>query len=173
MKTLITILLLSAFISCNNTRSGKQTGSDKLGLDTTTDIYAVTGEDTAMNSAINKALNTLNEFDNALISKKSSLTNFAIKKRFKTPDGGGEHMWIAGIKLLNNSYHGFINNDADKTTEVKYGDSVIVRKDEITDWMYLENNVLRGGYTIRAIRDKMSPGDRIKMDQEMGFTIED
>ena len=75
------------------------------------------------------------------------------------------------LKMEN--YKGYVNNDAGKTTEVKYGDTVIVSKDEITDWMYLDNNVLRGGYTIRAIRNRLSKKGRMEMDESLGFRIED
>jgi len=82
-------------------------------------------------------------------------------------------MWIADVKFSNGNYRGIVNNDAEKTKEVKYGDTVIVHRDEISDWMYLENNVLRGGYTIRSVRNRLNKEDRIKMDKELGFKIED
>ena len=172
MKLIKLLALLPFFWACSNNQSSKTTSS-KLGLDTTADTYSVTADDTSMNSAISKAKNTINEFDRALQSDNSSYSDFAIKKRYKTSDGGGEHMWIAGIILVNGNYKGFVNNDAEKTAEVKYGDTVLVRKDEITDWMYLDNNVLRGGYTIREIRYQMSKEEKIKMDKELGFKIED
>ena len=142
-------------------------------MDTTTDTYSVTAEDLSMNVAINNAKKTIEQFDQALKSNSSAYTDFAVKKKYKTADGGGEHMWIAVINLINGNYKGFVNNDAEKTNEVKYGDTVIVRKEEITDWMYLDNNALRGGYTIREIRNRMNKEERIKMDKELGFTIED
>lgn len=126
-----------------------------------------------MNAAIFKAKQTIADFDRALKTNDSSFTDFAVKKKYKTPDDGGEHMWIAGIVVVNGDYKGFVNNDAEKTTEVSYGDTVIVRKEEITDWMYLDKNVLRGGYTIREVRNKLSRDERIKMDEDLGFKIED
>jgi uncharacterized protein YegJ (DUF2314 family) len=82
-------------------------------------------------------------------------------------------MWIAGISLVNGNYRGFVNNTAEKTNEVSYGDTVLVHKREISDWMYLDNYVLRGGYTIREIRNQMNKEDRNKFDKESGFKIED
>ena len=142
-------------------------------MDTTSDTYSVTAEDASMNSAINKAKETITQFDIAFKSDNHYYTDFAVKKRYKTMDGGGEHMWIAVINLGDGNYKGFVNNDAEKTTEVKYGDTVIVRKDEITDWMYLDKNVLRGGYTIREVRNRMDNKERSKMDKDLGYKIED
>ena len=155
---------------CGNDYSDKSSG---LGLDTSSDIYSVTDEDMEMNAAMSKARQTIHEFDEALASGDSMYSNFAVKKRYVTNDDGGEHMWVAGISIENGNYKGYVNNDAEKTTEVKYGDTVIVSKDEITDWMYLDNDVLRGGYTIRAIRNRLSKKERIEMDESLGFRIED
>ncbi|RYY70843.1 MAG: DUF2314 domain-containing protein [Chitinophagaceae bacterium] len=171
MKLINLLALLPFFWACSDNQSSK-TPYSQLGLDTTADTYAVTVDDTSMNAAIRKAQKTITEFDQALESNNPSYTDFAIKKRYKTTDGG-EHMWIAGIIFVNGNYKGFINNDAEKTTEVKYGDTVFVRKEEITDWMYLHNNVLRGGYTIREVRNQLTKEERIKMDKELSFKIED
>lgn len=173
MRFIQVLILVSLCWSCSNSQSRKQVKSDKLGFDTAADTYSVTKEDTGMNSAIAKAKQTINEFDKALKSNNPSYTAFAIKKRYKTPDNGGEHMWVAGIIIVNENYKGFINNDAEMTTEVKYGDTVIVRKDEITDWMYLDKNVLKGGYIIREVRDKLTKDEKAKMDKDLGFKIED
>jgi len=166
------ILFLSFCLGCSYNQSNKHTSADKLGLDTATDTYSVTDEDLSMNLAIENAKKTISEFDEALKSNSSAYTDFAVKKRYKTPDGGGEHMWIAGISLVNGNYQGFVNNNAEKTNEVSYGDTVLVHKREISDWMYLDNNVLRGGYTIREIRNQMNKEDRNKFDKESGFKIE-
>jgi uncharacterized protein YegJ (DUF2314 family) len=172
MKLFKLLLFSPFFLSCNNNQSTKNTNVEKLGVDTVADTYYVNGEDASMNEAINKAKKTIDEFNKALLSDNPSYSDFAIKKRYKTAEGG-EHMWVAGINLVNGNYKGFINNDAEKTTEVKYGDSVIVQKNEITDWMYLDNNILRGGYTIREVRNQMNKDERIKMDKDLGFKIED
>ena len=173
MKLFNLSILLLLCLGCNNKQPNKISDSNKLGLDTTADTYSVESENSSMNAAINKAKNTIGEFDEALKRNNPTCTDFAVKKRYKTPDGGGEHMWIAGISLVNGNYKGFVNNDAEKTTEVKYGDTVLVRKEEITDWMYLENNILRGGYTIREIRNKMNKEERIKMENDLGFKVGD
>jgi uncharacterized protein YegJ (DUF2314 family) len=167
----IHLLLLPLFVSCSNP-STQNTGNERLGLDTATDMYAVTAEDSPMNAAIIKAQRSIDAFDKALKAHPATYTDFAVKKRYNTADDGGEHMWIGGISIENGHYRGTVNNDAEKTTEVKYGDTVTVRRDEITDWMYLDRNVLRGGYTIRVIRDKMTKEERAKMDSELGFKID-
>ena len=116
MKRIQSLLFLLFFVSCNTNQFGRDSNSNNLGMDTAADTYTVTQEDIAMNLAIDKAKKTIDVFDKALVSKNSSYTDFAIKKKYLTPDGGGEHMWIAAITLFNGGYKGIINNDAEATT---------------------------------------------------------
>ncbi len=172
MKLIILLLSLSLCFGCNQKQAAKKTNTSAAGLDTAAFTYSVSEEDTSMNAAIDKAKKTINKFDSALNSNNSLYTDFAVKKRYSTPDGDGEHIWIGGVKLVNGYYKGIINNDVEKTTEVKYGDTVLVGKNEITDWMYIDNNVLKGGYTIREIRSHLNKEQQDKMDKELGCKIE-
>lgn len=120
-----------------------------------------------------KARQTIKQFDKAFNSNDTLLTDFAVKKRYPTDDNGGEHMWVAVLNIENDNYKGVINNDAEKTTQVKYGDTVVVRKNEVTDWMYVDKKVLRGGYTIREIRNHLNKAEKAKMDSALSFKIKD
>lgn len=142
-------------------------------MDTATGTFSVTTEDVLMNQAIDKAKRTINDFDAAFKSGNQSYFGFAVKKRYVTPDGGGEHMWVAVMEILRDGYKGFVNNDAEITQVVKYGDTVIVRKNEITDWMYVNKDVLKGGYTTRVIRSQLSKKEQVELDKSLGYKIED
>lgn len=166
------LIALWPLAGCNSgPSSGNQPGDEPV-YDTATNMYNVTNEDKGMNAAISQAKSTLHRFDSALLSNNPDYAEFAVKKKYKTADGG-EHMWVAVITLVNGEYRGVVNNDAESTTEVRYGDTVLVKKSEITDWMYIDKNKLRGGYTIREIRNRLSKDERMNMDAEMGYEIED
>ena len=173
MKQLIIVVGILFCMACNSNTANKIITDNNNTLDTSKDIYYVGSEDPGMNSAINNAKMSLDKFDIAFKSNDTAFMDFSIKKRYNTPTGGGEHMWISVINISDSGYTGYVNNDADETTEVKYGDTVFVSKSEITDWMYLDNNILRGGYTFRESRNHLSPTERAKMDKELGFKIED
>jgi uncharacterized protein YegJ (DUF2314 family) len=49
---------------------------------------------------------------------------------------------------------------------------VSVRRDEIMDWMYVEDGKLVGGYTIRVQRDSLDMNERAEFDQSVGYRIE-
>jgi uncharacterized protein YegJ (DUF2314 family) len=55
---------------------------------------------------------------------------------------------------------------------VKAGDLVSVNPDEITDWVFVDNGKLAGGYTIRAHYNELSPEQKKQFDQLADFRIE-
>ena len=58
--------------------------------------------------------------------------------------------------LVNPDFTGVVSNSPVSTKEVALGDTVVIDNQKISDWMYLEKGVLRGGYTIRAIYYSLS-----------------
>jgi len=42
----------------------------------------------------------------------------------------------------------------------------------ISDWLYLEDDLLVGGFTLRVIRDRMSPVERMQFDASVPFRVE-
>ena len=128
-------------------------------------------DDAAMNAAIAQAKATFPRFVSALRSPKPSDRDFGVKKPYATPSGGHEHMWIEDVKESNGAFEGIIANDAYDTLLVKNGQRVRFTADEISDWKYIDNNVLVGGFTIRYFVDRMSEQEKKAMEKEVGFQI--
>ncbi|HEX8377380.1 MAG TPA: DUF2314 domain-containing protein [Pedobacter sp.] len=160
---LLTMLLCLGLIGCTNgqiKREGEPT------------IINIQDGDKEMNDAIKKANDTLDEFKNALNGKKAHLQYFALKTRFNTPIGG-EHIWVSNIQLKNDKYWGVVDNLPESTSDVKLGDTIqINNNNNISDWMYVDNGKLKGGFTIRVLRNKMTPADRKQFHDENGLIIE-
>ncbi len=161
-----TLLILIGLAGCNNNQTTK---TEREGEPT---IYSVTDNDTEMNEAIKTANQTLDQFNVALISSNPDLQYFALKTRFKTPNGG-EHIWVSNITFEDNKYYGVVDNLPESTTDVKIGDTIQIVKDNISDWMYVDNQKLLGGFTIRLLRKRMTELERKQFDAENGLTIED
>jgi uncharacterized protein YegJ (DUF2314 family) len=70
------------------------------------------------------------------------------------------------------TFHGTVNNEPEKVKTVRLGQKVTVAPSEISDWMYVENRKLVGGYTLRALRDAMSPAERADLDKGLPFVID-
>jgi len=161
-----TLLILLGLAGCNNNQTTK---TEREGEQT---IYSVTDNDTEMNEAINTANQTLDKFNLALMSSNLDFKYFALKTRFKTPNGG-EHIWVSNISLKDNKYYGVVANLPKSTTDVKIGDTIQIVNDNISDWMYIDNQKLCGGFTIRLLRKRMTEPERKQFDAENGLIIED
>jgi len=164
-KKLSILLLCLFFFACQNnpkviTREGEP------------DIARIEGDDSEMNNAIEKANQTFSQFDDALNSNDTSLIALAIKMRFNTPEGNGEHIWLTDITKKGDQFYGVIGNEPNSTTEVKLGDTILISNAKISDWMYIQNGKLKGGYTIRVLRDQLSEEEKKAFDEQNGFTVE-
>lgn len=134
-------------------------------------VTYVENDDPRMNAAIKQARATLKNFITALQAPKPGQTSFSIKAAFI--DGPNtEHMWLTSVTYNGKDFQGTINNDPVEVTNYTMGQNVTVESTDISDWMYIENKKLVGGYTIRALRDAMSPEQREEFDKKMPFRIE-
>ncbi|MCE4065768.1 DUF2314 domain-containing protein [Chryseobacterium gleum] len=136
------------------------------------DIHILQGEDTEMNTAIENAQKSLYKFKEAIESRNPDYYNFALKERFTTADSGGEHIWISEVQYSDDKFYGIVDGDPISTTEVKLGDTIEINPYYITDWMYIDKNIVKGGYTTRVLRKRMSQKEREQMDKENDFTFE-
>lgn len=164
-KLAIAIIFLG-ILSCSKNQNTK---TEREGEPT---IYTVPDTDEEMNDAIKIANQTLETFNEALRSENPIVSYFALKTRFDTPDGS-EHIWLSIISFKDNKYFGVVDNLPESTTEVNLGDTIQITNDNISDWMYIDNQKLQGGYTIRLLRNRMSEEERKMFDAESGLIIED
>jgi uncharacterized protein YegJ (DUF2314 family) len=135
-------------------------------------VYVKSG-DATMAAAIAKARASLESFRTALAAPPTGSKSFSVKVGF--PWGikdDREHIWLTEPKLAATTVTGTINNEPVDATSLELGEVVTAPLEDISDWMYVENGVLRGGYTLRVLLDKMSPETREKMLADMGFRLE-
>ncbi|OXB16261.1 YegJ family protein [Flavobacterium reichenbachii] len=161
-KITLILFVLFALTSCKN--------SDKIERKDQPDIYNVQKEDHEMNKAIAEAKKTLPEFYKALENNNPDYNAFAIKVRFDAGNDA-EHMWINGLFKKNEDYFGIVDNLPEITQEVKQGDTIKINAAKVSDWMYLDKDELKGGYTIKLLRNRMSEDERIEFDKTSGMLI--
>lgn len=162
MKTKILItLILFCFISCKNT--------DKVERKDQPDIYNVKASDAEMNEAIEKAKQTLHDFNAALLNPEIEVKSLKVKFQNQTD---AEHLWLSNIMFKDGKYTGILDNEPEYFTEYKIGDTIDVDDKNISDWMYIKNGKLFGGYTIKVLRNRMSESEREQFDAESGMQIE-
>lgn len=162
IKTLLLFFSI-CILSCNSNR--------KIERKSEPTIYNVEEDDAEMNKAIEKAKQTLDSFDYAYKNYTRVFTFFGLKKKFEE-NGNVEHIWIGNIhKFESGKYIGVIDNLPEKIKSVKLGDTVEIDKNDVSDWMYIKNSELHGGYTIRLLRERMTEEERKKFDSESGMKI--
>jgi len=160
MKKLLIIAGLALLtVSCDSKKERVQRGDGEP------DVIMVQNEDNEMNGAIANAQKTFTtDFHQALLSKNPNFSNFTVKQRFDTSDGGGEHIWIGNITFDHGKYHGIVHNDPVEPLDIKLGDKVVVNVENLSDWMYYDKNIVKGAYTVKVLRKNMSEEEKEQMD---------
>jgi uncharacterized protein YegJ (DUF2314 family) len=124
-----------------------------------------------MNAAMDKARATVGEFIAVVQKPKRSQSSISVKAPF-TKGKSVEHMWVAEVTYDGRSFHDAISNEPEMVTNYKMGQRVSFESSKISDWMYVENGKLVGGFTLRVLRDAMSAKDRAEFDSSVPFTID-
>lgn len=161
MKYILSILAFILTLSCN---------TKKIERENEPDIYNVESTDVQMNEAIENAKKTLDSFEIAIQNNSRVFTFFGLKKRFEE-NGNIEHIWIGNIINSNGKFYGIVDNLPEKITNVKLGDTIEINKNEISDWMYVKNSKLHGGYTIRLLVKRMSESERQDFKKNSGIKL--
>ena len=164
MKRLAFSLLISlSLFSCRNSAT-KQAE--------TANPYPVSGKITEMNMAIQKAKSTFGDFKKAYFSHRFDTADFSIKVRLPTSNGGGEHFWISDLNYHNGYFWGAINDPpVSPDVKIKVGELFKIDTAAISDWEYIDDSVLVGGFTTRVLRKHMSPEEGRKFDSAWGNLI--
>jgi uncharacterized protein YegJ (DUF2314 family) len=134
-------------------------------------VISVPSDDPQMNAAIAKARATVDDFVSVLRAPKASQSMFSVKIPISDGDER-EHFWLSGVRYDGSEFSGKIDNDPETVKTVKLGQAVSARSAEISDWMYVDHGKLVGGYTLRVLRDRMSPSDRAEFDRSVPFKVE-
>lgn len=167
VRTVITALLgIMLFTACKEkeaTPNKIENGGDE--------VYNVEADDKAMNAAIAKAAATYPDFLKALKSTDPSAEGHAVKIKFEEGDAV-EHMWLGDLHFKGGKLLGILNSDPVSIKKVSPGDTLEVDKSRLSDWMYIKDHKLMGGYTVRVLYDKMNEAEKKQFVTESGFAIE-
>jgi uncharacterized protein YegJ (DUF2314 family) len=131
----------------------------------------VSDDDKQMDRAVENAQKTLGFFIAALNAKKDGDSVFEIKKGFIDGDKV-EHLWIRRITFDGKNFHGQIDNRPLEIKNVHAGEHVTIAPADVTDWMFLKDGKLIGGYTTRVLYARLSPQEKATFDQHAEFKIE-
>ena len=118
-------------------------------------IIALTSDDADMNAAIARARDTLPTFWASYDAPKPSETGHGLKVRFAVGRDRFEHIWMSDVeKLPDGDFSGrFANQPGDLPGNA--GDQVEFKQADITDWLFIRNEKVVGGETIKLLLKSM------------------
>jgi uncharacterized protein YegJ (DUF2314 family) len=170
MKLSFLIAVVCTLFACNNANNGvvfKQNEKDN-----TEKIAVYTSEDDKMNAAIDSAKHTFPYFLQQLEKPCEECTDFSVKMKFSFGEDNGEHIWLSDLFCNKNKLFGIIANEPENDVHVEFGDTIEVDQKALSDWMYLQEDKLIGGYTIKVIYYNSPQAERKRMENELGARIE-
>lgn len=132
------------------------------------DIYHLVSDDKEMNDAIIKAKSTFDDFLEIFENRKSNGYYYSIKMAFET-EAEIEHIWLVDLKEKKKKLYGRIGNVPEYATHLVLNEEVEIDENWISDWFYIKDGKLVGGYTIRLIRNRMSVEEREQFDYQFGI----
>lgn len=167
MKNIITglvIVMSFLLLACQNAEVKSDTSSTKK-TNRVTELAIKRGIEKAKKSLKTDFLDVFEkklDLDNYNYSLKMAMRNFEQE----------EHIWIDNLRYdSSNALMGFIANKPKHLTHVKSGDKVKIEYDDVVDWMYLKEDVLYGGYTIKAMAENMNAEQKKAFEEKLGFKI--
>jgi uncharacterized protein YegJ (DUF2314 family) len=76
------------------------------------------------------------------------------------------------VEFVGNRFQGRVDNQPRKIRGLKLGQLVSVNPNEISDWLYVDNGRLIGGYTVRVRYSELSPEQKQEFDRKADFKME-
>lgn len=134
-------------------------------------IIPVKSSDPEMNAAMAKARAGLPKFIAVLQKPPSSVSDLSLKARFQEGKAV-EHMWLHDLTYVHKAFHGQLVSTPDTLRQVKYGDWLDIQPSEVSDWSYVENGKLVGGFTEKLLRKRMTPAERQEFDKSLPYKMD-
>ena len=117
-----------------------------------------------MQVAIHEARGSIDHFFEMKDMKDANYSNFTIKAGLPTKDNSFEHIWVSNVKRQGGDFYGQLDNDPyNLSGDLKIGDTVSFKVDQITDWGYSDGLRQRGHFTTRLLINELPEEDRRMM----------
>ena len=153
MKKILFFLFLPLFFvlysSCNKHAAGIPADKITLHMDQTDEeLYRIARH----------ARETLPDFFLHLLRPSKDESNFMVKYPFRADRDSGfsmEQLWLSGIRFRDGVYYGDVANTPYYISSIKKGDTAAFSISDITDWMYISDGKIIGGYSIKYLLDQI------------------
>ncbi|XYD12666.1 DUF2314 domain-containing protein (plasmid) [Methylobacterium sp. NMS12] len=130
-------------------------------------------DDPAMEAAKARGRATLPEFLATVAAPQPGQSDFAVKVGFtgRTREGAArvEYFWVTPFTIRGERITGVLGNRPVYATQLRAGQRVSFGRDEVVDWNYREDGIMRGNFTGCAVLRKSSAEDRARFRATMGL----
>jgi uncharacterized protein YegJ (DUF2314 family) len=171
LKLLFIVPLLAAG-GCATHRMDHPVARESIRHGKDPECFRIKDKDVEMHTAVLMARKTVPTFIAALQNPSATQHDFEVKKRFMQGTEK-EHIWLSDVSYSGNVFHGRVDNHPVRIKGLKLGARVSVKADDISDWAYVDNGNLVGGYTIRVLYKQLSPERKKDLEKESRFHITD
>lgn len=129
----------------------------------------VPSDDPEMLEAIARARRSVKDFFDAFTKPRRGQTSFLWKIAFS--DGGRvEHIWLADLDFSGPKPRGVVANEP-SLPGFQFKQSIEFDASYLSDWMYVDDGKLVGGFTTRLLRQRMTPEERRSLDDRVPYTF--
>ena len=175
LKPLLLLPVLAFAAGCATQQEDNDFSAHPIGRHVTKmngepNMFDVQENDADMDRATRRARETVGRFIAALQHPTPSQRDFQVNKLFVKGEHG-EHIWLADVKFIGNRFVGIVDNRPVNLPGLKIGTRVAVNPDEISDWSYVDNGQLIGGYTIRVLYSELTPQERADFEKQADFHL--
>jgi uncharacterized protein YegJ (DUF2314 family) len=162
--------LLLAALALGAMPAGCHKQSDRVVRSGEPDVIHPWKDDREMDTAMRRAGETVPTFVKALEAPPPRARGFAIKKAF-TDGKKTEFIWLNEVTLVGTDFRATVNNVPAWLATPKLGDLVTVPKKDVVDWMYVDDGVLVGGFTIRVLFSRETPAKQRELEAQARFKV--
>ena len=113
-----------------------------------------------MNAAIARARSEVDTFIAEMAKKNGE--DFAVKAPIED-QGRTEHFWLADVVYSNGEFQGKIGNDPGIVGNVRIGQPWTIKKEQISDWMFMRDGKMHGNYTMRPLLKTLPEKEAAKL----------
>lgn len=113
-------------------------------------VLKASDEDPRLKAATEEARRTFPVFTKAFRSQDQGTSGFGVKFPFAVGERK-EFMWVRVTQISDTTVTGHLANEPVLAKGLRLGDEVTQSVAEISDWMYLKDSEIVGGFTIRAL----------------------
>jgi uncharacterized protein YegJ (DUF2314 family) len=105
-------------------------------------------DEAEMDAAIARARSEVDSF--IAILEKGDGEDFGVKAPIEDGEET-EHFWLTDVSYEDGVFEGLIGNDPGVVKNVKFGQKWTIKKNEISDWMFMRDGKIHGNYTMRPL----------------------